>query len=157
MTIVSGPLAHSDQAVTAQALQDALVDLLDLQLNAKQAHWTLFGPRFRSLHQQLDELVTTTRDSADLLAERCATIGSPPDGRAATVTAAGRLPALPAGWLKDTTALDLVTASMSVLVTRMRRRIEATATADPVTQDLLIAVTGELEKHHWMLQAEHSH
>ncbi|MFC9328841.1 Dps family protein [Kitasatospora sp. NPDC057015] len=157
MTIVTGPLADSDQAVAAQALQGTLVDLLDLSLNAKQAHWTLFGPRFRSLHQQLDELVTTTRDFSDLLAERSATIGSPPDGRSATVTAASGLPALPAGWIKDSTALDLVTASMSTLVARMRRRIEVTATADPVTQDLLIAVTGELEKHHWMLQVEHSH
>ncbi|WP_405015162.1 Dps family protein [Kitasatospora sp. NBC_01539] len=157
MTIVTGPLAESDRAVTAQALQGALVDLLDLSLNAKQAHWALFGPRFRSLHEQLDELVVTARDFSDVLAERAATIGSPPDGRPATVTATSGLPAFPAGWIKDSAALDLVTASMSTLVDRMRRRIEDTTTADPVTQDLLIVVTGELEKQHWMLQAEHAH
>ncbi|NEE41508.1 DNA starvation/stationary phase protection protein, partial [Streptomyces sp. SID7982] len=37
---------------------------------------------------------------------------------------------------------------------RMRERIEATDEPDPVTQDLLIALTAELEKHAWMFQAE---
>ncbi|MFJ9055530.1 DNA starvation/stationary phase protection protein [Streptomyces sp. NPDC102409] len=157
MPVVTGPLADNDQAVTAQALQGSLVDLLDLSLNAKQAHWVLFGPRFRTLHLQLDELVTLARDFADLLAERASALGSPPDGRPATITAAGALPSLPTGWIKDSDVLDLLTASMSILIQRMRRRIESAATADPVTQDLLITVTGELEKQHWMLQAEHAH
>jgi starvation-inducible DNA-binding protein len=35
----------------------------------------------------------------------------------------------------------------------MRDRIEATED-DEVTQDLIIEITGELEKHWWMWQAE---
>ncbi|WP_329214753.1 DNA starvation/stationary phase protection protein [Streptomyces sp. NBC_00683] len=158
MTIITGPLSEHEQTVTAQALQTSLIDLLELALNAKQAHWVLFGPRFRSLHLHLDELVTLTRDFADRLAERAAAaLGSPPDGRPATLAATDALPPLPAGWIKDTDVLDLLTTSMNTLIDRMRRRIETTAATDPVTQDLLIAVTGELEKQHWMLQAEHAH
>ncbi|WP_425301687.1 hypothetical protein [Nocardia farcinica] len=36
----------------------------------------------------------------------------------------------------------------------MRERIEATDTADPVTQDLFIEITAELEKQRWMFQAQ---
>ncbi len=155
MTIVTGPLAPAAQEITAQALQGALVDLLDLSLIAKQAHWALFGPRFRSLHLQLDELVTTARDFADSLAERTATIGTPPDGRCVTITATSALPPFPAGWVRDTDALDRMTTTLGTLIDRVRRRIADTADADPVSQGLLIALAGELEKQHWMLQAEH--
>jgi integration host factor subunit beta len=37
---------------------------------------------------------------------------------------------------------------------QLRERVDATGEADPVSQDLLIAVTGDLEKQHWMFQAE---
>ncbi|MFD9537571.1 Dps family protein [Streptomyces sp. NPDC060010] len=154
---ITGPLAQAEQDTTAHALQGALVDLLDLSLTAEQAHWALLGPHFRSLHQHLDELVTTARDFADTLAERAATIGTPPDGRSATITATSALPPFPDGWVKDTDALDLITTTLSDLIGRTRRRIEDTAGTDPVSQDLLIALAGELEKHHWMLQAAHEH
>ncbi|GAA3295161.1 hypothetical protein GCM10020295_21580 [Streptomyces cinereospinus] len=36
----------------------------------------------------------------------------------------------------------------------MRERVRATGEADPVSQDLLIGITADLEKHHWMFQAE---
>ena len=36
----------------------------------------------------------------------------------------------------------------------MRKRVDDTADPDPVSQDVLIGITGELEKHAWMFQAE---
>src|SRR5579875_1352545 len=75
MTVIDGPLTESDTTVTGEALQGALVDLLDLSLVAKQAHWNLYGPRFRSIHLQLDEVVATARTYADTVAERAAALG----------------------------------------------------------------------------------
>jgi len=40
--------------VVDKALQQALVDLTDLSLLGKQAHWNIQGSRFRALHLQLD-------------------------------------------------------------------------------------------------------
>ncbi|MGW4563081.1 DNA starvation/stationary phase protection protein, partial [Streptomyces sp. NPDC004561] len=37
-----------------------------------------------------------------------------------------------------------------------RERVEATGESDPVTQDIFIAITADLEKHHWMFQAENA-
>jgi starvation-inducible DNA-binding protein len=36
----------------------------------------------------------------------------------------------------------------------MRVRVDATGEADPVSQDIFIQITADLEKHHWMFQAE---
>ncbi|MFD5871121.1 DNA starvation/stationary phase protection protein [Streptomyces sp. NPDC060322] len=156
MPTVTSPLSGGDRTTTGEALQRALVDLLDLSLLAKQAHWNLYGPRFRSLHLQLDEVAATARTQADEVAERASTIGVSPDGQAATIAAAGGLPSFAPGRIKETDALAVLTSALWAVASRMRARIQDTSATDPVTQDLLIAVTGALEKHHWMLQAEAS-
>ena len=74
------------------ALQGALVDLVDLALVAKQVHWNVVGPRFRSVHLQLDEVVTSARTHSDVVAERASALGVTPDGRAATVASARAIP-----------------------------------------------------------------
>ena len=48
------PFAAKDRGVAAE-LQAALVDLIDLALNGKQAHWNIAGPYFRWAHSELDE------------------------------------------------------------------------------------------------------
>jgi starvation-inducible DNA-binding protein len=81
MTVVKSPLPEGARQVTFDALQSTLVDLLGLSLIGKQAHWNIVGPRFRSIHLQLDEVVGTARSYADTVAERAAALGLPPDGR----------------------------------------------------------------------------
>ncbi|MFJ8627976.1 Dps family protein [Kitasatospora sp. NPDC093550] len=152
--VISSPLPDNERKTTGEALQGALVDLLDLSLVAKQAHWNLHGPRFRSVHLQLDEVVTTARDFADEVAERAAAIGVSPDGRAATIAASSGLPGFPEGWIADEAVIEHLVKAFGVAIERMRTRIEETEKADPVTQDLLIGLTAALEKHSWMFQAE---
>ncbi len=85
MYVVKSSLADADLKTVAEALQGALVDLVDLALVAKQIHWNIVGPRFRSVHLQLDEVVASARTHSDTVAERASALGVPPDGRAATV------------------------------------------------------------------------
>lgn len=54
----------------AQSLQKVLVDLIELHLQGKQAHWNLVGTNFRDLHLQLDDIVDIAREAADTIAER---------------------------------------------------------------------------------------
>ena len=44
--------------------------------------------------------------------------------------------------------------ALGAVIERMRERIEATDEPDPVSQDIFIGLTADLEKHHWMFQAE---
>lgn len=153
MTTITSTLSADDRKVTGEALQGALVDLVDLSLVAKQAHWNVIGQNFRSVHLQLDEVVAAARTHADLIAERAAAIGVNPDGRAATVASSSNVPTIGEGWLHDRDVITAITEALGAVATRMRDRIEVTEKPDPVSQDLLIEATGELDKQHWMFQA----
>ncbi|MFE7131763.1 Dps family protein [Streptomyces sp. NPDC057638] len=156
MTVVKSPLSDADLKTVGEALRGALVDLVDLGLVAKQIHWNVVGPRFRSIHLQLDEVVDIARLHSDTVAERSSAIGVTPDGRAATVAAQSAIGAVPEGWVKDGDAVRVMVDALGAIVRRMRERIDVTADPDPVSQDILIALTGDLEKHAWMFQAESS-
>ncbi|BFV60012.1 DNA starvation/stationary phase protection protein [Kitasatospora sp. CMC57] len=153
---IKSPLPDADRKVVGEALQGALVDLVDLSLVAKQLHWNVVGARFRSVHLQLDEVVTLARLHADTVAERAAAIGVSPDGRAKTVADTSGISTSPEGQVVDSTAVNTLVEALAAVITRMRGRIEATGEPDPVSQDILIGLTADLEKYSWMAQAENS-
>ncbi|MFM9608523.1 DNA starvation/stationary phase protection protein [Streptomyces sp. V2] len=154
MYVVKSPLSDADLRIVGGALQGALVDLIDLSLVAKQVHWNVVGPRFRSVHLQLDEVVDVARLHSDTVAERASALGVSPDGRAVTVAGGSGISGVAEGWVKDTDAVGALVDALGAVITRMRERVEVTGDADPVSQDIFIGITADLEKHHWMFQAE---
>ncbi|KKD08786.1 Dps family protein [Streptomyces sp. WM6386] len=154
MTVVRSTLPEDARRIAGDALQSTLVDLLGLSLIGKQAHWNIVGPRFRSIHLQLDEVVDTARTYSDTVAERAAALGLPPDGRPETIATAYTLPGTKEGWQRDNEVVALMQETLETAIARLRERIGATEKADPVTQDLLIGITAELEKQRWMFDAE---
>jgi starvation-inducible DNA-binding protein len=154
MAAISSPLSDEARKVTGDALQGAVVDLIDLSLQAKQAHWNLVGPHFRSLHLQLDEVVDIARRHTDTLAERAIAIGVNPDGRAETVAKSVHSDQVPDGYIKDRDVVAAFVALLGRTAERLRVRIVETAEPDPVTQDLLIAAAQDVEQQHWMFQAQ---
>jgi starvation-inducible DNA-binding protein len=151
---ITSPLSDADRDAVGTVLQATLVDLVDLSLIGKQAHWNVIGKNFRSVHLQLDELVTTARNAADQVAERAAALGVTPNGTAKTNAASSGVPAIETGWLKEDQVVTAITSSLGSLITRMRARIDETDKPDLVTQDLLIGITQDLEQAHWMWQAQ---
>lgn len=151
---ITGPLKTSDKEITGNALQATLADLVDLSLTAKQAHWNVVGPNFRSAHLQLDELTSTARRFVDSVAERANAIGVSPNGKAKTVVESSGLPDYPDNWQSVESTVAAIVATLAELISRLRQRIDDTDKSDLVTQDLLIEITQELEKQHWMWQAQ---
>jgi starvation-inducible DNA-binding protein len=146
------PLATEHREVAAE-LQAALVDLIDLALIGKQAHWNVVGPHFRSLHAELDELVDAWRTMGDDVAERAVALGAAPDGQAEVVAGATEIEPLPARHLGDGEVVEAISQRLADVARRTHERIDRTA-HDPVTQDLLISVAGTLDKQLWMLLAQ---
>ncbi len=132
MAKIHSALSEEARKSVGQTLQAAIVDLIDLTLLGKQAHWNVIGRNFRSIHLQLDELVEAARKHTDTLAERAIALGVNPDGRVSRIAQDTRLPQL---------------------VDRFREHVKATEETDPITQDLLIAAAQDLEQQHWMFQA----
>ncbi|MER7500010.1 DNA starvation/stationary phase protection protein [Nonomuraea pusilla] len=154
MATITGPLSGDAKNTVVEALQGALVDLIDLSLVAKQAHWNLVGSHFRPIHLQLDELTDLARAHMDTVAERCVALGSSPDGRSATVAKSTRLQQPEHGWIEDGKVVATVTDILAGVSKRMYERIRATEEADPVTQDLFITIAQDIDKQHWMFQAQ---
>lgn len=138
----------------AGALQKVLVDLVDLSLQLKQAHWNVRGQMFRAVHLQLDEIVETARDASDDVAERLATLGVPPDGRLVTLTESTSLEAYPPEFIGWQQTITLVADRLMATIKQVRDGIEIAGEVDPISEDLLIEVSGDLEKHLWMVQAQ---
>jgi starvation-inducible DNA-binding protein len=134
-------------------LQGTLVDLIDLSLIGKQAHWNVVGSHFRSVHLHLDEVVEIARRYVDEVAERANAIGVSPNGTARTVVETSGLPAFPNNWVSDEDTIAAMVNILGELSSRLRTRIDEADKPDLVTQDLLIQIAHEVEKQHWMWQA----
>ncbi|HEY2205840.1 MAG TPA: DNA starvation/stationary phase protection protein [Pseudonocardia sp.] len=138
----------------ATSLQRVLVDLVELHVQGKQAHWNLVGRNFRDLHLQLDEIVEAAREQSDTIAERMRALHAVPDGRTETVVATTTLPAFPAGEQDTVTVVDLITTRLAAAVDAVRQVHDTVDGEDPATADLLHGIVDDLEKLAWMVSAE---
>ena len=138
----------------AANLRRVLVDLIELHLQGKQAHWNVIGKNFRDLHLQLDELVDAAREASDTIAERMRALDAVPDGRSDTVAATTTLPQFPADEVSTADVVDLITARTYAAVDTLRDVHDAVDAEDPSTADLLHQIIDSLEKLAWMIKSE---
>ena len=148
------PGMELDEASTVvEILQDRLNALNDLALTLKHVHWNVVGPNFIAVHTMLDPQVAAVRAMVDETAERIATLGGSPQGTPGALVAQrgwddysiGRADAI-----EHLGALDVVYTG---LIEAHREAIEKTDDPDPVTQDMLIGQSGQLEQFQWFVRA----
>jgi starvation-inducible DNA-binding protein len=154
MAEVTSTLDDKSKTVTGEALQGQLIDLVDLSLLAKQLHWNVVGPNFRSIHLQLDDVVLFAREQADVMAERAVALGVNPNAQSGVVAKETALEPVDGGYIRDHEVVAALTKRLATLIGRCRERIETTDESDPASQDLIIAVCQGLEEQHWMFQAQ---
>lgn len=138
----------------AANMQAVLVDLLELALQGKQAHWNVVGRNFRDTHRQLDEIIEDARTFSDTVAERMRALHAVPDGRSATIAETTSLPAFPAGEVSTSETIDLITVRLEAVVSTMRDVHDEVDEEDPTSADILHAVIERLEQFAWMVSAE---
>lgn len=135
-------------------LQRVLVDLVELHLQGKQAHWNVVGNNFRDLHLQLDEVVDAAREFSDQIAERMRALWATPDGRSATVTAQTSLAPLPEGELETEAVVGMITDRLVAASHTARAVHDDVDQEDPTSSDILHQIIEQLEKFAWMVSAE---
>ena len=137
-----------------ERLQRVLVDLLELSMQGKQAHWNVVGRNFRDTHRQLDEIIETAREFSDTVAERMRALHAVPDGRSDIVAATTTLPEYPQGEIDTSETVDLITVRLEATVATMRDVHDAVDEEDPTSSDILHAAIEKLEQYAWMVSAE---
>ncbi len=146
-------LGGKDASEVAGILQDRLNALNDLALTLKHIHWNVVGPHFIAVHTMLDPQVDAVRLMVDDVAERIATLGGSPAGTPGALVAGRSWDDYSLGRddaLAHLGALDLVYAGV---IEAHRKAIEAVEELDPVTEDMLIGQTEQLEQYHWFVRA----
>jgi len=135
-------------------LQAVLVDLIELGIQGKQAHWNVVGTNFRDMHLQLDEIIAAARRLSDVVAERMRALEVLPDGRSETVTATTTLEKFPPDQVDTKETVKLVTDRLKAVAETARRVHDEVDEADPTTADILHQVIQTVEQYAWMVSAE---
>ncbi len=127
---------------------------IDLQLQAKQAHWNVKGPGFIALHEMFDKLTDDVIDWVDLIAERIVQLGGVAQG---TLKDAGKntlLSAYPEKISQGNDHLIALTAVLADYCTRIREGIDtAEGLSDKGTSDLLTEISRGADKWLWFIEA----
>lgn len=151
----SGMAAPVNNAETvARSLQTTLVELIDLALVGKQAHWNLTGPFFAPVHEHLDGMVGQYQAWGDEVAERIRALGLPADGLARTVAESSPLAPFRADLVPDSEVLHWFADALRATAGRFREHIAAVSDHDPISEDILIGIVQGIEKQHWMIRSQ---
>lgn len=146
-------LSIDDAHRVIDALQTRLSAYNDLHLTLKHVHWNVVGPNFIAVHEMIDPQVEFVREGADALAERISTLGGSPKGTPGAIESDRT-------WDDYAIGRDNVAAHLKGLdkvydgvVADNRKAITLAGEIDPITEDLLIGQTTELEKFQWFVRA----
>lgn len=135
-------------------LNARLADALDLNLQAKQAHWNVKGPQFMPLHELFDKVAESAEEAVDLIAERAVALGGTAEGTIEAIAKATTLPSYPLALTDGKAHVERLAQSMAVFGESVREAIDRAAElGDADTSDLFTGVSREADKYLWFIEA----
>ena len=150
----SNDLSQTTRQSAIEMLNEHLADAIDLQLQAKQAHWNIKGPNFVGLHELFDRIAEQAGEYADLIAERAVALGGMARGTVQAVSGRTQLREYPlevSDWRAHVRAMQDALATFGRGV---RRAIDdATALNDADTADMFTEISRGTDKSLWMVEA----
>ena len=150
----SNDLAPTTRRSAIEMLNEHLADAIDLQLQAKQAHWNIKGPNFVGLHELFDRVADQAGEYSDLIAERAVALGGIARGTLQAVSGQSQLREYPlevGDWRAHVQAMQDALATFGRGV---RKAIDdATTLNDADTADLFTEISRAVDKSLWMVEA----
>ena len=126
--------AASEKAIAI--LQNRLSQEQEAALVLKHAHWNVTGPNFIAVHEMLDPEVEAVLAQADETAERIATLGGTPDGRAGTEK-----------------YLEALIEYYDAFIADDRKAIAELDELDVISSNIIQDHVQELEKFQWFMRS----
>jgi starvation-inducible DNA-binding protein len=135
-------------------LNQQLADVLDLGLQAKQAHWNVKGPNFIGLHELFDKVAEELEEFTDDIAERAVELGGVARGTIQVVSKDSRLAAYPLDLASGKGHVAALSGALAKFGASTRAAIDTAARAgDADTADLFTGISRGLDKLLWMVEA----
>jgi starvation-inducible DNA-binding protein len=142
-----------DAETAAAILQERLASLIDLSLTLKHVHWNVVGTGFIAIHEMMDTQTDAVRAMVDAVAERITTLGGVAGGLATQVVDMRSADEYALGRAPVAAHLGALDKEYERIGAGHREAIEQVAAMDPITEDLLISQTAQLETNHWFVRA----
>jgi starvation-inducible DNA-binding protein len=150
----SNDLSQTTRQSVIEILNEHLANVIDLQLQAKQAHWNIKGPNFVGLHDLFDRVAAQAGEYADLIAERAVALGGVARGTLQAVSGRSQLREYPlevGDWRAHVRAMQDALATFG---RGARRAIDDTTVLnDADTADLFTEISRGADKSLWMVEA----
>ena len=135
-------------------LQQNLFDLINLQLQTKQAHWNVKGPHFIGLHELFDAVAEAVEPLVDEVAERAVSLGGLVDGTVEGIRKNTTLKPYPTDIVDGRDHVEALSTAIAAAGKKAREAIdEADELGDKDTADLFTEVSRVLDKKLWFVEA----
>jgi len=147
-------LGEKTRRAVIDLLNQNLADVLDLGLQAKQAHWNVKGPHFIGLHELFDKVAEEVEEFTDDIAERAVELGGVALGTAPVISKHSRLKAYPLDLVSGKEHVTALSAALAKFGASVRAAIDgADKLGDADTADLFTGVSRGVDKLLWMVEA----
>jgi len=135
-------------------INQRLADLVDLQMQLKQAHWNVKGPHFIGLHELFDQIDEAVEGYVDLIAERIVQLGGLAEGTVRVAAERSRLEEYPLDIADGHAHVEAVAKALSTFGHEARKTIdEADELQDADTADIFTEISRGIDKWLWFVEA----
>jgi starvation-inducible DNA-binding protein len=154
MHYTKNDLPESVRIKVVDLLNARLADAIDLNSQAKQAHWNVKGPHFIALHELFDDVAENIEEHVDTIAERITSLGGIAHGTVAAVGRGTSLKPYPEDISDGTQHVEALSSALADFGAKVRKGIDQAAQfGDADTSDLFTGVSRDVDKYLWFLEA----
>jgi starvation-inducible DNA-binding protein len=147
-------LPKSARTELTELINQRLADVVDLQMQLKQAHWNVKGPHFIGLHELFDKIAEDVESYVDMTAERIVQLGGIARGTVRASAACTRLDEYPLTIADGEAHVGAVAKALSTFGREARVTIdEANSLDDADTADMFTEISRGIDKWLWFVEA----
>ena len=147
-------IKESTRERLVEVLNTSLADTLDVQSQAKYAHWNVKGSDFIQLHELFDKVAEHLEDAVDTIAERITALGGVANGSLRQAAGASTIPEYDFDARKGMDHVAVLADRLAKLANGARKNIDETAKlGDPATSDLFTELVREMDKDLYFLES----
>ena len=147
-------IPESNRQALIALINARLADSVDLYSQIKWAHWNVKGSDFIQLHELFDSVAAHVLDQTDTIAERAVTLSGVANGTVREAAAKSGLKEADLSASNGQSQLKWLVHNVAHHANAMREAVQqAGDLGDDITVDMFTALTRELDKDLWFLEA----